>query len=962
MNLSEITTKCWILALFVRDDGERFLLGDGWYDFKDSLQHFQPNTIANDVVELQGTDGQLLAGQVRRSSAQAFDGYIGDATISKAEIEKRRRAFLSFFQTKHFYTVVYIFADGTSIDRKRGYLVDAPSVPEMWQKFPEYHVSLNFENVNYYEYAEDSSGNEIFAHSVLVNLTNALAGGLVWDEIGAVSEALQWANYQTLTGDYITISDGLDSAPLSLLELDGNAEQTTYSGKNLFDRANAAENMGLAWATGATFAETKSISSGSSSYITASAGDTFSTNFNACVFCYDSAKTYLGALQTSQTALATTGGGNFRTFTLPDGFGISFIRLTYRTSLNGNVDMTAQNIMVNTGSTVLAYEPYVGGTASPNPDYPQAIDVVTGEQVVKVEGKNLFDKDNHPVLNNYYPDGNGAMVSGNGNKMTWVQLQPNTTYTMRQTQRRSNTTRLVLYPSAVTSTSLGTVVGTFLSGQDIQQTFTTTATNYWLGWVYFNSNASGSATEAECLGSIQLELGSQATSYEPYTSQSQEINLGKNLLTPRTGNTQNGMTGTVNADGSIHITGTATSTWANIVANTSEYLPSGTYVFSTSNDNLPCTIECQLQMTDNSWLTMNNRPVGVTPEYLTKTYTLPIKTIRINTASMTVGDSYDFTIYPMIQAGALATTYAPYFTPIELAKIGTYQDRIYKDEDKWYIEKQVGKVVLDGTEAWTRTALTSGARYFAVNNNLGLKDGNSDGTDIISERFIGVNYGTYYSAGGVNGVSYSFNNSNHYIQCFSIDGTWASGNDFKTWLTTHPNSVYYILATPTTTEITDETLLEQLEHIYSLYEGVNHISITPTAGAQGTMKISYASELNPGGGFVWEDGGGGGGATTVNVIGVGNAEPIWTIIGPATNPTLTNITTGKSITWNGTVPNGQKLVIDMGNQTAELNGANVYSSITGDWLELKPGANKLTYTALGGATDPSTLEWNGVVG
>ena len=62
MNLADITTKCYILALIIRDDGERLLLGDGAYEFKDSQQHFQPNTYANDVVELQGTDGQMLAG------------------------------------------------------------------------------------------------------------------------------------------------------------------------------------------------------------------------------------------------------------------------------------------------------------------------------------------------------------------------------------------------------------------------------------------------------------------------------------------------------------------------------------------------------------------------------------------------------------------------------------------------------------------------------------------------------------------------------------------------------------------------------------------------------------------------------------------------------------------------------------------------------------------------------------
>lgn len=168
MNLQDITAKAWILALFIRDDGERFLLGDGWYDFKDSLQHFQPDNIANDVVELQGADGQLLAGQVRRSGTQEFSGYVGDATTPKAIIETRRRDFLGFFRARSRYKVVYIFPDGTAIQRQRGYLVEPATVQEMWQFFPEYHVALSFENVPYYEYVEDSEGDEIYAHTMTI--------------------------------------------------------------------------------------------------------------------------------------------------------------------------------------------------------------------------------------------------------------------------------------------------------------------------------------------------------------------------------------------------------------------------------------------------------------------------------------------------------------------------------------------------------------------------------------------------------------------------------------------------------------------------------------------------------------------------------------------------------------------------------------------------------------------------
>lgn len=228
MNLDQIATKCFILALFIRDDGQRLLLGDGFYEFKQKLQHFQPNTLENDIVPLQGADGQLLAGQVRRATSQSFDGYIGDATTNRQIIEQYRRAFLMFFRKKHFYKVVYIFPDGSAIQRQRGYITDAPSVPELWQKFPEYHIALNFEDVNYYEYAEDNDGDEIPAHTVQLNIALAISGGLVWDTYGAVSDNYGYKWEDGGGGQNIVSVDGVDAAE-PIWTVDGQATNPTIT-------------------------------------------------------------------------------------------------------------------------------------------------------------------------------------------------------------------------------------------------------------------------------------------------------------------------------------------------------------------------------------------------------------------------------------------------------------------------------------------------------------------------------------------------------------------------------------------------------------------------------------------------------------------------------------------------------------------------------------------------------------
>lgn len=169
------------------------MLGDGAYEFNDSQQQFTADSIENTVINVQGGSGALLAGQAKRASSQEFNGYIADAGVDKAQTEEYRRDFLNFFKINHYYEAVYVFADGTAVKRQRGYITDAPVVSELWQVHPEYHVALNFEDPDYYAYAEDENGNETFGQSAKLLLFNAVTGGfpydktgLIWDQIGAI--------------------------------------------------------------------------------------------------------------------------------------------------------------------------------------------------------------------------------------------------------------------------------------------------------------------------------------------------------------------------------------------------------------------------------------------------------------------------------------------------------------------------------------------------------------------------------------------------------------------------------------------------------------------------------------------------------------------------------------------------------------------------------------------------------
>lgn len=66
-------------------------------------------------------------------------------------------------------------------------------------------------------------------------------------------------------------------------------------------------------------------------------------------------------------------------------------------------------LQLEKGSTATSYEPYVGGVPAPSPDYPQDVNVVTGEQTVTVTGKNLL------VVPNGSRTDNGITWTRNGN-------------------------------------------------------------------------------------------------------------------------------------------------------------------------------------------------------------------------------------------------------------------------------------------------------------------------------------------------------------------------------------------------------------------------------------------------------------------------------------------------------------------------------------------------------------------
>lgn len=198
------------------------------------------------------------------------------------------------------------------------------------------------------------------------------------------------------------------------------------------------------------------------------------------------------------------------------------------------------------------------------------------------------------------------------------------------------------------------------------------------------------------------------------------------------------------------------------------------------------------------------------------------------------------------------TDYEPYYNPLSynidlnlaniyLAKIPNtdYKNRIYKNNGNWYYERNVEKYIIDGTESWTTQSAYSGYyRYMFVlmenykNDNLsyGVVGMNSHFIQRITQPHGDYEY-LYLQAANNNLLSV-------YIQIKNL----STIANFKTWLSENNVVVWYVLANPVTTQITNATLISQLEAI-SVHTGTNIIELSSDNNMTPQIEITRLKEL-----------------------------------------------------------------------------------------------------------------------
>lgn len=648
--------------------------------------------------------------------------------------------------------------------------------------------------------------------------------------IADLGYTINWSGWTGVSGERLSIPNELDKeAPLRLWSVDGNTEQTTYTGKNLLQAKMPTTTINGITCT----------NNGDGSYTlngTATAAADFRIN-QSTAHGEDNLQNYDGTYTLSCDELQY----DMQLVIMQNGTWSQLLKMR-----NSNTPVTAtltkndcfiyvyiapgktlNNLrihpMLEKSATATAYEPYVGGTPAPNPSYPQPVETVTGRQTVGAVGKNLFNKDSANIA--HYYAGTGGVSYYSADAVTIIlPVAAGETYTASTTDR----TKLANTPSLAYSDEIVASSGTaFLSVTQWTSASSVSATapngaKYMYLYIKWSQDATAIS---EAIATIQIERGPAATAYKPYEGQDYEINLGKNLL-----NSAGGFTNKIinSAGGESNSNPSALFDGYIAVAPSTRY----TLSFKTSVNSM-CVATYKA---DKTFITRNIK--NNASDY-TLTTSADTHFVRIyfnydnsTTVSQTIIDGLDI----QLERGSTASSFAPYFEPIELCKIGTYQDRIYKENGKWWLHKEIGKAVLNGSETWTGWQQSGG--FYRANTILDgsyvFTDDARHPTRVQSSHFTSSTTNNY-------GIVFQYRAETLFYPQSGI----TSLADFKTWLGTALPSVYYVLATPTTTEITNEEVLEGLEAIgdATLYVGANNI-YTDTPSALPTLEVDYPTDYD----------------------------------------------------------------------------------------------------------------------
>lgn len=653
----------------------------------------------------------------------------------------------------------------------------------------------------------------------------------------------------SVEGTEIDVSDSAEYK--GKVEVKGNTYQKQLSGKNLWGGFSFTRTM-----SGVTHQQNadgsinvNGTTTGSKSYSMTSAeavNNNRTITLPAGTYCLSGGVTNvrLQFVSTDGTAIFTTNSsGSFTLTEETEGFVRTYVLE------NTSVNNETLYIQLEQGSTATDWEPYCRGQEAPNPSYEIPIKVVTGDNVVKHVGKNLFN-----YITNFRPSGNGLTnilnsdgsisVSGTPNSqytrivnetdITDI-LKDNTTYTASQSIFRTDEKNVSIEIKRIRADESTSNVK--VSNNSNKVSFTVDKSEFVRYTISFLTNT---VQPLNFTTTLQLEEGTTPTQYEPYREEEYKLDFGGKNIFDNTVEKKNAYPSTSVGSRVVYTNSNATDCYVNCC-----YLEAGkSYVLSWKQDETPVSTNKRI-----GCIVDDNNIILSTLDTWENS-----RTSRIITPSQS-----GYLILPIdkkatdiqIEEGTTATRYSPYVAnPIELCKIGDYSDILFKnevgdenynaelEEETWYKKAVIKKVIFDGNEDWSLQSINS---YGIANFNKSIVDyfstlPNKTYTNLFSPQTSLISVTTKQGY-------YLNTNNTLYIR---IDSSVVSTvEQFKTWLSTHNLELYYVLLTPIYTQITDPTLISQLEALRKAkwFKGINHWW-TETENLEPNLKETYKQSNN----------------------------------------------------------------------------------------------------------------------
>lgn len=603
-------------------------------------------------------------------------------------------------------------------------------------------------------------------------------------------------------GEVIAFDSSAEHGIIDISKYGGNTEQFTTTGKNLLNPSNLVVFNSSQYLSTENYNTEGKIKLDTNTIYSLTYEATNSALADKKIFSYDSNNT---KTQLTPTITSESGHTVVAFTTLNDTDKISFYVGGSTAYSSVQAFLNSYKLMLIKGNTFTAYEPYTGAKASPNPDYPQDIHIVSGDNILKIIGKNIFNKDEASY------DGSGTVILDN-----YITVKNNCAYALSGNIVADND-NITLYYYDKNKKQLSTAQIT--NNNSDKFIFTTPINTRYLRFSL--------DTEVINFDTIQLELGNSVNEYEEYKENIQLISLGvENLFDINSTRTNNACTSSINVDKIIQKnTGTyARTNWqkSNLIIG-QQYTLSCSYI---NNNN--CTLRINIMDSTNNTQIVTSDSVNSTNGTLSVTFTASETThyLRLYSNALNSSNNYEVTFLNIqFEKGSKANSYSPYgTTPIWLGKIGDYQDYIYKNNDNWYVHKDLNKSVLDGiNNIFTISSTTN------VNNKLrfgcstinGVICNTTNGAMAYSDKLIlDENAGTYKYVNGKNSFTIGSPDSVYQIDAIS-EMTVANAN---LWLKDNNITIYYPLEESTDTQITDPTLIYQLNTILYSYKGSTTIN------------------------------------------------------------------------------------------------------------------------------------------